>query len=521
MNLQETLDKLKQLFSETENKPRYNKGEIYFLLIGIDDYKREKKLNFCIDDSEKLLNLWLEKSNTEIKTKNIYKIYNSKATKINIRASLRNLSKVLQANDQLVIHLSGYGFSNVGSQFFIPFDGNERNIYSCISNVYINAFIKELEAENILLLVNTWNNVPKSQSKQLKNKLERISKTHSKNNSIYDGLINFLKVDTINRNKEIFWFSRESIQGKIREDASIGEWRVDEKMLKNVINKQKKIIEGLLSEGKVKEALDSIKDVVENNDTTLDSQVETLKYKYQEYLSDLPLVKETEVTVKESNISKLSSGLVNRIDENGFFLINLPENKDSSDKKKNRTVILFTSADPSDQARLRLNDEFRNIEYELMLSKHRDNFELIPCLASRITDFQRKLLNICPQIIHFSGHGQNDGICLLGDDSGMTYVVDNEPLANLFKLFSDNIQCIFLNSCHSINQSKLLQKDIRNIICMNSSVDDKTAIHFAASFYAALSSGQNIKFSFEFAKNSIDLHKLKGSEIPQLLEKQG
>ena len=54
---------------------------------------------------------------------------------------------------------------------------------------------------------------------------------------------------------------------------------------------------------------------------------------------------------------------------------------------------------------------------------------------------------------------------------------------------------------------------------MNSSVNDDTAIHFAASFYAALASGEDIKFSFEFAKNSIELHKLSGSDIPQLLVK--
>ena len=52
---------------------------------------------------------------------------------------------------------------------------------------------------------------------------------------------------------------------------------------------------------------------------------------------------------------------------------------------------------------------------------------------------------------------------------------------------------------------------------MNSSVDDNTAIHFESSFYASLSSGQDIEFSFEYAKNSIELSKLKGSEISQLI----
>lgn len=169
-------------------------------------------------------------------------------------------------------------------------------------------------------------------------------------------------------------------------------------------------------------------------------------------------------------------------------------------------IILYTSADTADQQRLRLDEEYHAINLELLRSKFRDDFELIPCLSSRISDLQRELLEKEPFIVNFSGHSSCQGISLVGDDQGRTQLIQNEPLAGLFKLFSHAINCVFLNSCYSINQSDAISKHIKNVIYMSNAVLDTTAIKFASAFYMSLGSGKDILFSFEFAKNSIDLH---------------
>lgn len=52
---------------------------------------------------------------------------------------------------------------------------------------------------------------------------------------------------------------------------------------------------------------------------------------------------------------------------------------------------------------------------------------------------------------------------------------------------------------------------------MKESVQDDTAIKFAAAFYKALASNKSISFSFDFAVNSIELNNLERSEIPILI----
>ena len=75
----------------------------------------------------------------------------------------------------------------------------------------------------------------------------------------------------------------------------------------------------------------------------------------------------------------------------------------------------------------------------------------------------------------------------------------------------------FLNSCYSENQSHEISKYINKVICMNKEVNDDVAIHFAVAFYKSIGAGRSIDFSFEFAKNSIELYGLEGVNIPKLL----
>ena len=179
--------------------------------------------------------------------------------------------------------------------------------------------------------------------------------------------------------------------------------------------------------------------------------------------------------------------------------------------------ILFLSSNPLDTNPLRLDKEMREIENELIRSKFRNKFEFIKFSAVRISDLQDALLNHSPNFVHFSGHGNTTGIALLDNKTDKTQLVQSEPLANLFKLFSNDIACVFLNSCYSESQAKLIRKFIPNVIGMKKSVADETAIEFAKVFYKGIGAGREISFSFEFAKNSIDLSNISGSDIPVIL----
>lgn len=184
---------------------------------------------------------------------------------------------------------------------------------------------------------------------------------------------------------------------------------------------------------------------------------------------------------------------------------------------KSKIKILFLASNPLDANPLRLDKEMRDIETELIRSKNRDLFEFIKFSAVRIKDLQDGLLNHSPHFVHFSGHGNSEGIALLDNQTDKTQIIQSEPLANLFKLFSNDVACVFLNSCYSNEQARLVRKYIPNVIGMKKAVPDDTAIEFATVFYKGVGAGREIGFSFELAKNSIDLHNIPGSEIPVIL----
>ena len=191
-----------------------------------------------------------------------------------------------------------------------------------------------------------------------------------------------------------------------------------------------------------------------------------------------------------------------------------PPKRDSDVRK-----ILFLGVNPEGTERLRIDEEVRKIDEGLRLSQHRDKFELITKLAVRVKDLRRYLLDESPHIVHFSGHGEGEEGLVFEDDNGNMKLVDGDALANLFKLFSDSIECIVLNACYSNSQSESIVKHIPSVIGMNNKMPDDAAIEFSVAFYDALGAGRTIDFAYELGKSAIEMEGISGNQIPQLLKK--
>lgn len=167
-------------------------------------------------------------------------------------------------------------------------------------------------------------------------------------------------------------------------------------------------------------------------------------------------------------------------------------------------TILFLASNPKDTGRLRLDQELREIDESLRRSQNRDQFTLESKGAIRPRDFRRHLLDHNPQIIHFSGHGvkpteQYPAGLLFEDETGDAKLIPTEQLAATFELFSDQIECVLLNACHSKTQAEAIAQHIPYVIGMGQPISDKAAIEFATSFYDAIAAGRDIPFSFKLA----------------------
>jgi CheY-like chemotaxis protein len=181
--------------------------------------------------------------------------------------------------------------------------------------------------------------------------------------------------------------------------------------------------------------------------------------------------------------------------------------------------VLLLSADPTDAARLRLNEEFREIQEKLQLATLRDYFVLHQRMALRPEDLSQALLDIKPQIVHFSGHGLPDGALYLENKLGQSHPVQPDTLSDLFKLVAEQVDCVLLNACYSERQAKAIVAHISYVIGMNRAISDKAAIAFTIGFYQALGAGHAIEEAYKFGCIQIGLQGISENLTPILLKK--
>ena len=182
--------------------------------------------------------------------------------------------------------------------------------------------------------------------------------------------------------------------------------------------------------------------------------------------------------------------------------------------------ILFVSANPRDTERLRLDQEMREIQEGLQRAQRREQFQFHSRVATRPRDLRRGLLDVRPAIVHFSGHGAGDQGLGFEDEIGNLQAIDGNALSNLFRLFSEQIECVVLNGCYSEIQAEAIQQVIPYVIGMSREIGDEAAISFSIGFYDALGAGENFESAYAIGRASIGLEVgTHESETPVLLNR--
>jgi hypothetical protein len=155
----------------------------------------------------------------------------------------------------------------------------------------------------------------------------------------------------------------------------------------------------------------------------------------------------------------------------------------------------------------------------LQRARQREQFVLEQKWAVRPRDIQRAMLDINPQIVHFSGHGAGDEGLVFEDETGQAKLVDGEALAGLFDLFADQVKCVVLNGCYSEVQAEALTQHINYVIGMKKAIGDKAAIEFAVGFYDALGAGRSVEFAHKLGCAAIRLAGIPEQLTPVLKKK--
>lgn len=219
-------------------------------------------------------------------------------------------------------------------------------------------------------------------------------------------------------------------------------------------------------------------------------------------------------------------------------------------------TILFLAANPKGTSPLRLEQEARDIGDELRRAHQGEQFKLEQRWAVRSRDIQQAMLDISPQIVHFSGHGKGAKIALMSQDhpsdsvcrsaqtlerkftldaeslqtppqEGLVFedemerekLVSGGALAGLFELFTDEVQCVILNGCYSEVQARAIAEHVPYVIGMNDAISDKAAIEFSVGFYKALGAGRPIEFAYKMGCNAIQIEGIPEHLTPVLISK--
>lgn len=186
----------------------------------------------------------------------------------------------------------------------------------------------------------------------------------------------------------------------------------------------------------------------------------------------------------------------------------------SSPSASTRRRILILTVNPFGVPQLRLDQEVRDIKEALKRAKLRHQFNVENATAVRTSDFRRVMLEYRPNLVHFSGHGNHDGL-FFEDESGYPKLVTAEAVAGLFKLFAQ-VECVLLNACYSVLQAEAISQHVKYVIGMRNQISDTASIEFSTGFYDALGVGSSIEYAFEIGKASISLGNVAEHLLPIL-----
>lgn len=150
-----------------------------------------------------------------------------------------------------------------------------------------------------------------------------------------------------------------------------------------------------------------------------------------------------------------------------------------------------------------LQDEFDYIQDELKLkSPNKEKFDLFIYPSLTINQFIGILMELGPDIIHFSGHGNEDGSLNFIDEHGNPNKITANDFSRLLSIENTRtkIRCIILNACYSEVLASEITRYVDYVVGASGKVIDKYAMQFAVKFYNGLGNGYGIEQAFSLAE---------------------
>jgi hypothetical protein len=166
---------------------------------------------------------------------------------------------------------------------------------------------------------------------------------------------------------------------------------------------------------------------------------------------------------------------------------------------------------------LKTDMEARVIQKALKSSKNRDFIEVQHLSAATFEDLIESFNEFSPDIVHFSGHG-NDGSIIFDtesyDEEG--FEVDFRMLRKAIESTDTPPKLVVLNSCFSgIGGGELIGAS-QALVAMKDELDDTAAAIFSKQFYSAIFAGQSLSSAVLQAKLLLEAGQYPDAELPEI-----
>jgi hypothetical protein len=165
--------------------------------------------------------------------------------------------------------------------------------------------------------------------------------------------------------------------------------------------------------------------------------------------------------------------------------------------------VLYLAASPVDPAnpgkrRLRVDDEFREIQRTLSEGRERDKIRLESRWAVQSRDITEAILAVEPHFVHFAGHGDTkEGSIVVGDENGFAHSIPVDGLVQAFRAVGQGVRCVVVNACSTERLAQSLAAAGLCAIGMRQPMGDQSAIRFSIGFYQAVAAGQSVETAFD------------------------
>ncbi len=163
--------------------------------------------------------------------------------------------------------------------------------------------------------------------------------------------------------------------------------------------------------------------------------------------------------------------------------------------------ILFVTSTPSGRDAVGTDKEWAAIAASLERSTHREQLDLLrPTLHASLSELAAALVQQCPDVIHFAGHGDASGVLLVGRDDAAS-VVDAQALTEVVFACAPHANLIVLNACDTSELARRLATRVPCVVGISGRIRASEAQRFAQELYLVLGKGVALSAAFVAARS--------------------